>query len=52
MEPKQENEVVEPIQPEETFNNEEAEEPAEADPAADDASHENGGGRDKYTEIS
>lgn len=41
MEPKQENEAVEPMQPEE------AEEPSEADPVADDASHENGAGRDK-----
>lgn len=48
VKPKQENEAVEPMQLEETFNNEEADEPAEADPAADDASHENGGGRDNY----
>ncbi|XP_026332163.1 zinc finger MYM-type protein 4 isoform X2 [Hyposmocoma kahamanoa] len=50
VEPKQENEAVDQLQPEETFNNEEAEEPAEPDPATDDASHENGGDKENENE--
>lgn len=45
MELKKEEEM-EPMPSDET-NNEEVEEPAEADPAADDDSHENGGGNYK-----